>query len=274
MVRASVPPRASTSTRSTPSVSMRMFPGWRRNRSRGPLGDMAKVSAPCGAVEVHRVVAPLALDDVAAVARVPDERVVAGAHEGDVVAAVAVDDVVAGAAEEELVPAAAEQRVVAAVSADVVISVSVKVPLASSIRTVSSPRPARTAIRSNVARSKVASAVPSSPKSTWTRVGTPVSSRSAMRSAPRSPETISVPPATWAVPAAAAPVAPIPAPASRAPAASRPARERRRMSGRMVIGDHGRSSRCGVPAAEDAARRPSIPGGAIRVCRSRPWGRT
>ena len=65
-------------------------------------------------------------------------------------AAVAVDDVVAGAAEEQLVPAAAEHRVVAASPLIVVISVSVKVPLASSIRTVSSPRPARTAIRSNV----------------------------------------------------------------------------------------------------------------------------
>ncbi len=52
-----------------------------------------------GAVEHHRVRAVLALDRVAAVARVPDERVVAGAEERDVVAAVAVDRVVAGAAD-------------------------------------------------------------------------------------------------------------------------------------------------------------------------------
>src|SRR5262245_8549752 len=44
-----------------------------------------------GAVEAERVGAVLALDDVAGVARVPDERIVAGAEQGCVVARAAVD---------------------------------------------------------------------------------------------------------------------------------------------------------------------------------------
>ena len=69
-------------------------------------------SADVGAVEEHRVDAGLALDGVAAVARIPDERVVAGAQERDVVAAVAVDRVVAVAAEQGLDAPAAGERVV------------------------------------------------------------------------------------------------------------------------------------------------------------------
>ena len=68
------------------------------------VGDVAEEAQPAsvrgqvdlladvGAVELHRVGAVLAFDDVAAVAGVPDERVVAGAEEGGVVAAAAVDE--------------------------------------------------------------------------------------------------------------------------------------------------------------------------------------
>ena len=62
------------------------------------------------AVEEHRVVAALALDGVAAVARVPLERVAAGAHQGHVVAPEADDQVVAVAAEERVVAPAADER--------------------------------------------------------------------------------------------------------------------------------------------------------------------
>ena len=72
------------------------------------LGDV-------GAVEQHRVGAGLALDGVAAVARIPDEGVVAGAHERQVVAPVAVDRVV---------PVAAEQPLGSGASGEVVVSVS------------------------------------------------------------------------------------------------------------------------------------------------------
>ena len=61
-------------------------------------------SRDVGAVEHQRVGAGLALDDVAAVARVPDERVVAVAEQGRVVALVAVDGVVAVAAEQRSAP--------------------------------------------------------------------------------------------------------------------------------------------------------------------------
>ena len=70
------------------------------------------------AVEQQRVGAGLALDGVAAVARVPLERVVAGAEERGVVALVAVDEVVAVAAEQHVGAVAADDRVVAGAAVD------------------------------------------------------------------------------------------------------------------------------------------------------------
>ena len=70
------------------------------------------------AVEQHGVRAVLALDDVAAVTRIPLEHVVAGTHEGDVVALLAVDEVVAFAAEQQVDAVAAEDRVVAGAAID------------------------------------------------------------------------------------------------------------------------------------------------------------
>ncbi len=71
-----------------------------------------------GSVEDHRVVAGAAVERVAAVARIPDERVVAWAEIGLVVAAVAVDRVVAGAAEQRLGSLAAGNRVVTGPAVD------------------------------------------------------------------------------------------------------------------------------------------------------------
>ena len=51
------------------------------------IGRDVHVLVDVGAVEHQRIGAGLALDDVAAVARVPDERVVAVAEQRDVVAA-------------------------------------------------------------------------------------------------------------------------------------------------------------------------------------------
>src|SRR5262249_15251032 len=59
-----------------------------------------------------------AFDRVAAVARVPDERVVARAEVRDVAAAVPVDRIVAGAAVQRLRSGAAGDRVVATTSVD------------------------------------------------------------------------------------------------------------------------------------------------------------
>ena len=74
----------------------------RVNRARPPLAEMSIVLVDVGAVEQQRVVAVLALDHVAAVARVPDERVVAGAEQRRIVAAAAGDDVVAVAADQRV----------------------------------------------------------------------------------------------------------------------------------------------------------------------------
>ncbi len=95
-----------------------MLPRLRVNRTRPPLAEASKISLPARAVEEHRVGAVLALDDVAAVARIPLEDVVAGAQEGDVVALLAVDEVVAVAAEQQVDAVAAEDRVVAGAAVD------------------------------------------------------------------------------------------------------------------------------------------------------------
>ena len=58
-----------------------MLPRLRVNRTRPPLADASKISCAGAAVEQHRVGAVLALDGVAAVARIPLEHVVAGAEE-------------------------------------------------------------------------------------------------------------------------------------------------------------------------------------------------
>ena len=62
---------------STSSVSMTMFPTFRVKSSRPPFDDAAKISAPAEPLNRSVSTSVLALDDVAAVARIPDERVVA-----------------------------------------------------------------------------------------------------------------------------------------------------------------------------------------------------
>src|SRR5262249_20443859 len=71
------------------------------------VGRDVDVLVVVGAVEDHRVMAALALDDVTAVARFPDERVAAGAQEGNIGALAANNQVVAVAADEDVVAVAA-----------------------------------------------------------------------------------------------------------------------------------------------------------------------
>ena len=78
-----------------------MLPTSRVKQHASAVGRDVEVLVRRRAVEQQRVGAVLALDGVAAVARVPLEDVVAGAEQGDVVALVAVDEVVAVAAEQE-----------------------------------------------------------------------------------------------------------------------------------------------------------------------------
>ena len=106
-VMVSAPPRALKSIPSTSLRSIVTLATSRVNRTRSPLAEMSIFSFDVGAVEEHRVEAVLALDGVAAVARVPDEGVVAGAHQRHVVAAAAVDEVVPLAADEDVVAGAA-----------------------------------------------------------------------------------------------------------------------------------------------------------------------
>jgi hypothetical protein len=70
----------------------------RKNRIRWPFAETSMFSLMF-AVEIEGVRAVLALDGVAAVARVPLERVVVLAQQCEVAPQVAVDEVVAGAAD-------------------------------------------------------------------------------------------------------------------------------------------------------------------------------
>ena len=85
-----------------------MLPTLRKKRTRSPFADDVEVLGGVAAVEQHRVGAVLALDDVAAVARIPLEHVVAGAEQAGVVALLAVDEVVAVAAQQRVDAVAAE----------------------------------------------------------------------------------------------------------------------------------------------------------------------
>ena len=101
-----------------PSRSIVIAATLRVRRTRRAVGGDVDLLADVGAVEVERVAAALAVDGVAAVARVPLEAVVAGAQRRRVGADVAVDEVVAGAADEGLGAGAADQRVVAGAAVD------------------------------------------------------------------------------------------------------------------------------------------------------------
>ena len=71
-----------------------------------------------GPVEDHLVEAGTTLDDVGAVARIPDEGVVALAQERRVDATVAVDEVVAATTDQDLIATPADERVIAVLAVD------------------------------------------------------------------------------------------------------------------------------------------------------------
>ena len=85
----------------------------RVNRTRGPLAEMTKFSLTSAPLKIRVSLTVLALDRVAAVARVPPKHIVAGAHASDVGASVAVDEIDAVAAEQHVVAVAADDGVVA-----------------------------------------------------------------------------------------------------------------------------------------------------------------
>src|SRR5262249_27405471 len=80
------------------------------------VGRQVNVLIGSGAFDLQRIGATLAFDDIAAVARVPIERIVAGAHEGHVVAAATDDGVIAVAADQHVGAVAAGDAVVACAS--------------------------------------------------------------------------------------------------------------------------------------------------------------
>ena len=104
-------------------------------------GDVDLFGRGC-AVEDHRVVAVLALDDVAAVARIPDERVVAGPIRA--VSAPRLPSIESSPPEPISVSAPEPPARVSFPSppSSVVAIVSVKTPFASSTLTASLPSPA------------------------------------------------------------------------------------------------------------------------------------
>ena len=114
----SAPPSAARSMVSTSSRSIVTLATFAERTARPPFAEISKFSVTFAPLNSERVGAGLALDGVAAVARIPVEGVVARAEEGDVVALVAVDEVVAVAAEEQVGAVAAEDRIVAGAAVD------------------------------------------------------------------------------------------------------------------------------------------------------------
>src|SRR3981189_1533712 len=76
------------------------------------VGGEVNLFAGVRAVELQGVRASLTLDDVTAIAWVPDEHIVAGTTEQDVIAATADQRVVAVATDQDVGPVAADDRVV------------------------------------------------------------------------------------------------------------------------------------------------------------------
>ena len=109
----SVPPSARIAAASTLPESSVMLAMLRNTVTRGPLASSVIFSPAPGAVEVERVGAAVALDDVGPVARIPLHVVVAGTAVHRVDAAVAVHEVVAGPAEHRVPAVAAAHAVVA-----------------------------------------------------------------------------------------------------------------------------------------------------------------
>ena len=95
-----------------------MFATSRNRRTRVPLADTSMFSAAFEPLKSIASVPRLALDRVAAVARIPDERVVARTTDRHVVAAVAVDRVVPVTAQQRVVTVTAAERVVAGAAVD------------------------------------------------------------------------------------------------------------------------------------------------------------
>src|SRR5437868_4663214 len=95
-----------------------MFPSVRKKRSRpAPSLEMSTCSGPAAPLK-SIVSVPVALDDVGAVATVPDEGVVTGTHDRDVGALVAVNEVVAVSADKVIGGVGAEEGVIAGAAVD------------------------------------------------------------------------------------------------------------------------------------------------------------
>ena len=95
-----------------------MLPRSRVKQRALAVGRDCEFLVAVGAVEEQGIETVLALDRVAAVARIPLENVVAGAEEGEVVALLAVDEIIAVAAEQGVDAVAAEDGVVAGAAVD------------------------------------------------------------------------------------------------------------------------------------------------------------
>ena len=95
-----------------------MLPMLRVKRTRPPLAEASKISAP--ALPLKSIVSVPSWPSTMSLPSpgIPLEDVVAGAEEGDVVALLAVDEVVAVAAEQQVGAVAAEDRVVAGAAVD------------------------------------------------------------------------------------------------------------------------------------------------------------
>ena len=118
MTKLSAPPRAAIWIRSMVPRSIVTLPMSRVSDARLPLAEMLKVSLMFAPLNMKRVETVLAINDIAAVAGIPDERVVTVAESRGVAATAAGDHVVAVAAKKRVIAVAAGDRVIAGAAID------------------------------------------------------------------------------------------------------------------------------------------------------------
>ena len=93
-------------------MSIVMLATSRVNRTRRAVGRHRHLLVHVGTVELHRVTTALPLDGIAAITRVPRERVLATAEEGRIGTAASVDLIVTASANQQIRAITADQRVV------------------------------------------------------------------------------------------------------------------------------------------------------------------
>ncbi len=189
----SAPPKAFRSTASSSAVSIVMFPASRRSSSRFPFGERATCSL---AAEPLKTIASVPSCPLTVSLPSPGSQTKVSSPAPRNTTSLPPLPSIESLPSPPRRVSAPEPPVIESLPSPpsiVVGMLPVNAPLASSTTTVSSPAPASTAILAMSTRSKLNSAVRSSPTSTWSMSGRPACSRRAIVSLASVPSIVSRP---------------------------------------------------------------------------------